>query len=40
MGIVRTSFLINKEGRLVHIMDNVKTKTHHDDVLALIKAGL
>ena len=40
MGIVRTSFLINKEGRLVHIMDKVKTKTHHDDVLALIKAGL
>ncbi|MCB1648700.1 MAG: thioredoxin-dependent thiol peroxidase [Pseudomonadales bacterium] len=40
MGIVRTSFLINAEGRLVHIMDKVKTKTHHDDVLALIKAGL
>lgn len=40
MGIVRTSFLINKEGRLVHIMAKVKTKTHHDDVLALIKAGL
>jgi peroxiredoxin Q/BCP len=40
MGIVRTSFLINKEGKLVHIMDKVKTKTHHDDVLALIKAGL
>ena len=40
MGIVRTSFLVNKEGRLAHIMDKVKTKTHHDDVLALIKAGL
>jgi peroxiredoxin Q/BCP len=40
MGIVRTSFLINKEGRLVRIMDKVRTKTHHDDVLALIKAGL
>ncbi|MCB1666002.1 MAG: thioredoxin-dependent thiol peroxidase [Pseudomonadales bacterium] len=40
MGIVRTSFLINAEGRLVHIMDKVKTKTHHDDVLALIRAGL
>ena len=40
MGIVRTSFLINSEGRLVHIMDKVKTKTHHDDVLALIRAGL
>lgn len=40
MGIVRTSFLINPEGRLVHIMDKVKTKTHHEDVLALIRAGL
>lgn len=40
MGIVRTSFLINKEGRLVHIMDKVKTKTHHDDVIALLEAGI
>ena len=40
MGIVRTSFLINAEGRLVHIIDKVKTKTHHEDVLALIRAGL
>jgi len=37
-GILRTSFLINKEGRLVHVMDKVKTKTHHDDVLALLRA--
>ncbi len=40
MGIVRTSFLINKEGRLVHIMDKVKTKTHHEDVLALLRDGI
>ena len=38
-GILRTSFLINKEGRLVHVIDKVKTKTHHDDVLALLKDG-
>lgn len=37
MGIRRTSFLINKDGRLVHIMDKVTTKTHHDDVLALLQ---
>jgi len=37
MGIIRTTFIINKVGRLVHIMDKVKTKTHHDDVIALIK---
>lgn len=40
MGIVRTSFIIDKEGRLVHIMDKVKTKTHHDDVLAVLKSSL
>lgn len=38
MGIVRTSFIIDKEGRLVHTMDKVKTKTHHDDVLAILKS--
>ena len=38
MGILRTSFLVNKEGRLVHVMDKVQTKTHHDDVLALLKS--
>ncbi len=38
MGIVRTSFIIDKGGRLVHIMDKVKTKTHHEDVLAILKS--
>lgn len=37
MGIVRTTFIIDKNGRLVHIMDKVKTKTHHDDVLELLR---
>jgi len=36
MGILRTTFIIDKEGRLQHIIDKVKTKTHHDDVLAII----
>lgn len=36
MGIHRVTFIINKEGRLAHIMEKVKTKTHHDDVLAII----
>ncbi len=40
MGINRMSFIIGKDGRLKHIMEKVKTKTHHDDVLAIIKAGL
>jgi len=33
MGIVRTTFIINKEGRLVHIMDKFKTSNHHDVLL-------
>ena len=37
MGVLRTTFIIGKDGRLKHIMDKVKTKTHHDDVLAKIK---
>ena len=39
-GILRTTFILNKDGRLVHIMDKVKTKTHHDDVLSYIKENL
>ncbi len=36
MGVLRTTFIIGKDGRLKHIMNKVKTKSHHDDVLALI----
>ncbi len=43
MGILRTSFLIDRDGRVAQVMDKVTTKTHHDDVLALLdgagKAG-
>ncbi len=38
MGIVRTTFIIGSDGKLKHIMDDVKTKTHHDDVLSLVTA--
>ncbi len=38
MGIKRTTFIIDKAGKLRIIMDKVKTKSHHDDVLAEIKA--
>lgn len=37
MGINRMSFLIGPDGKLKHIMEKVKTKTHHDDVLNLAK---
>ncbi|WP_096084876.1 thioredoxin-dependent thiol peroxidase [Agaribacterium haliotis] len=40
MGILRTTFIVDKQGRIQHIIDKVKTKTHHDDVLALIKNEL
>lgn len=38
MGILRTTFIIGSDGKLKHIMDDVKTKTHHDDVLSLVSA--
>jgi len=40
MGLIRTTFIIDKEGRVQHIMDKVKTKTHHDDVLNWIRENL
>lgn len=33
MGVVRTTFIISPEGRIEFVTDNVKTKTHHQDVL-------
>lgn len=40
MGILRTTFIIGKDGRLKHIINKVKTKTHHEDVQEWIKANL
>lgn len=37
MGVNRISFFIGKDGKLKHIMEKVNTKTHHDDVLEIIK---
>lgn len=39
-GILRSTFIVGKDGRLKHIMDKVKTKTHDDDVLVWIKDNL
>jgi len=38
MGVLRSTFIIGKDGKLKFIMDHVNTKTHHDDVLAVIKS--
>lgn len=33
MGLIRTTFIIGKDGRLLAVMDKFKTRTHHDDLL-------
>lgn len=39
-GILRSTFIIGKDGKLKHVMGKVNTKTHHDDVLGWIKENL
>jgi peroxiredoxin Q/BCP len=36
-GIHRITFIIGKDGKLKHIVEKVKTKTHHEDIVNLIK---
>jgi peroxiredoxin Q/BCP len=36
VGIHRVTFIIDEEGVLRQVMDKVKTKSHHDDVLAIV----
>lgn len=40
MGILRTTFIIGKDGKIKHVFGKVKTKTHHDDVLNYIDSEL
>ncbi len=37
MGVLRTTFFIDKEGRLKHIFEKVKTKSHDEDVLNYLR---
>lgn len=37
MGILRTTFLINKKGVLCYVMHRVNTKTHYYDAITYIK---
>ncbi len=39
-GILRSTFVIGKDGKIKLVMDKVKTKSHHDDVLSWIKENL
>ncbi|MEM6605981.1 MAG: thioredoxin-dependent thiol peroxidase [Pseudomonadota bacterium] len=34
MGVLRQTYIIGKDGRLKAVIEKVKTKSHHDDVLA------
>ncbi len=40
MGLKRTTFIIDGDGSVRHIMEKVNTKTHHDDVMNWIKENL
>ena|SRR5579872_2372644 len=38
MGIIRSTFVIDRDGTVVKVMSNVKPATHADDVLAALAA--
>jgi thioredoxin-dependent peroxiredoxin len=38
MGVLRWTFIIGKDGKIKYVIDDVNTKTHHEDVLALLKS--
>lgn len=40
MGIKRSTFIIDKAGNISHVLDKVQVKTHHQDVIKLIKNEL
>lgn len=37
-GIHRVTFIIGKNGKIAHVMDAVKTKTHHEDLKEILKS--
>ena len=40
MGIIRTTFIIDKQGLVRHIIEKVNTKTHNEDVATYIKGNI
>ena len=38
MGLIRTTFIVGKDGKLVKVMDKFKTKSHHEDLLTELDA--
>jgi thioredoxin-dependent peroxiredoxin len=39
MGIARTTFVIDKEGKIAKVFENVKPEGHAEEVLAALKDG-
>ena len=37
MGVVRTTYLLDKKGQILKIWNNVKAKDHADEVLETLK---
>lgn len=37
MGVLRTTFIIDGQGKVRHVISKVNVKTHHDEVLTLVK---
>ncbi len=40
MGILRTSFIIDKKGTVTYVLEKVNTKTHDQDLLAILSDGI
>ena len=40
MGLIRTTYIIGKDGRLMTVLNKFKTKTHHQDVIDYMKENL
>ena len=40
MGVLRSTFIIGKDGEIKYVMGKVKTKSHHEDVLEWIREHL
>lgn len=40
MGVIRSTYIIGKDGKIKYVMPKVNTKTHHDDVIEWIKENL
>lgn len=40
MGLIRTTYIVGKDGRLKTVLNKFKTKTHHQDVIDYIKENI